>query len=351
MPLTLNVDGDRWRRHLRRVATAHPGIVPVAKGNGYGLGVPRLARKAAWLGVDTIAVGTYEDVQQVLPRFDGDVLVMAPWRAELEHLLPEGSYDRRVVHTLGRVSDVVALAAHGSQTGTRHRVVVEGLTSMARHGLTRHELSAAARSLGPLHLVGFAVHLPMTGGHLAEAEQWAAVLQTSRLDTTTMFVSHLSDDELAALAEKRPGLTVRPRIGTSLWLGDRGALTVTASVLDRHQVSRGERIGYRQRPMPRAGTLLIVAGGTAHGIGLEAPAAGTTIRQRAISLARGGLDAAGLSLSPFRVAGRQRWFAEPPHMQASMLFMADSGKAPAIGETVGVDVRFTTTSFDSVLIS
>jgi hypothetical protein len=112
VPLTLNVDGDRWRRHLRRVATAHAGIVPVAKGNGYGLGVARLARKAAWLGVDTIAVGTYEDVQQVLPRFDGDVLVMAPWRAELAHLLPEGSYDRRVVHTLGRLSDVVALAAH-----------------------------------------------------------------------------------------------------------------------------------------------------------------------------------------------------------------------------------------------
>jgi hypothetical protein len=31
--------------------------------------------------------------------------------------------------------------------------------------------------------------------------------------------------------------------------------------------------------------------------------------------------------------------------------MADSGKAPAIGETVGVDVRFTTTTFDQVVIS
>ena len=351
MPLTLTVDGDRWRRHLRSVAAAHPGIVPVVKGNGYGFGVARLARKAAWLGVDTIAVGTYEDALQALLRFQGDVLVMSPWRAELTHLLPEGAYDRRVVHTLGRLTDVAGLAAHATETGTRHRVVVEGLTSMARHGLSRHELAAAARSLGPLQLVGFALHLPMTGGHLAETEQWAAVLQTSRLDTTTMFVSHLSDAELTTLAEKRPGLAVRPRIGTSLWLGDRGALTVTASVLDRHPVGRGERIGYRQRPMPRAGTLLVVAGGTAHGIALEAPAAGTSIRQRAISLARGGLDAVGLSLSPFRVAGRQRWFAEPPHMQASMLFMADSGKAPAIGETVGVDVRFTTTTFDRVVIS
>jgi alanine racemase len=351
VPLTLHVDGDRWRRHLRAVADAHPGIVPVAKGNGYGFGLPRLARKADWLGVDTLAVGTYEDAQEVLPRFHGDVLVMSPWRAELGDTLPEGSYDGRLVHTLGRVGDVRALAEHAERTGTRHRVVVEGLTTMARHGLTRHQLAAAAKALGSLRLQGFALHLPMAGGHLAEAEQWAAVLQTSRLDTTTMYVSHLTDAELATLAERRPGLTIRPRIGTGLWLGDRGALRVRASVLDRHQVSRGERIGYRQRPMPRAGTLLVVAGGTAHGIGLEAPAAMTSVRQRAVSMARGTLEAAGLSLSPYRVGGKQRWFAEPPHMQASMLFLPDSGQAPDIGEEVAVDVRFTTTTFDRVLVS
>jgi alanine racemase len=351
MPLTLHVDGDRWRAHLREVTQAHPGMVPVAKGNGYGFGLPRLARKAAWLGADTIAVGTYEDAAQVLTRFPGDVLVMSPWRAELSDVLPEQAYDHRLIHTLGRVSDIAALAAKASASGVRHRVVVEGLTSMARHGLDRHELAAAAGALGPLRLTGFAVHLPMAGGRLAEAETWAAVLQTSRLNTTTMFVSHLSDAELAELTARRPGLTVRPRIGTGLWLGDRASLSVTASVLDRHRLSRGQRIGYRQRPMSRAGTLLVVAGGTAHGIGLEAPAAMTSARQRAVSLARGGLQAAGLSLSPFCVGGRQRWFAEPPHMQASLLFLPDSVEVPAIGASVTVDVRFTTTTFDRVLIS
>ena len=351
MPLTLHVEGDGWRAQLRRVAQAHPGLVPVAKGNGYGFGLARLARKAAWLGADTVAVGTYEDAAHVLPRFPGDVLVMSPWRAELSDLLPEEAYDVRVVHTLGRVSDISALAAHAAATGTRHRVVVEGLTSMARHGLDRHELAAAASELGLLRLTGFAVHLPIAGGRLAEAEQWAAVLQTSRLSTTTMFVSHLRDTELAELTSKRPGLTIRPRIGTDLWLGDRASLAVTASVLDRHQLKRGQRIGYRQRPMPRAGTLLVVAGGTAHGIGLEAPAAMTSARQRVVSLARGGLQAAGLSLSPFHVGGRQRWFAEPPHMQASLLFLPDSVEAPAIGASVTVDVRFTTTTFDRVLVS
>ena len=46
MSLTLTVDGERWRSHLLRTVRAHPGIVPVAKGNGYGLTLPRLARRA-----------------------------------------------------------------------------------------------------------------------------------------------------------------------------------------------------------------------------------------------------------------------------------------------------------------
>ncbi|HLT61138.1 MAG TPA: alanine racemase, partial [Microlunatus sp.] len=52
MPLTLHVDADRWRDHLKSFAAAHPGLVPVAKGNGYGFGTETLAGEAAALGVD-----------------------------------------------------------------------------------------------------------------------------------------------------------------------------------------------------------------------------------------------------------------------------------------------------------
>ena len=70
MPLTLRVDGARWRTHLRAVAeqyreAAGGGLVPVVKGNGYGFGLDRLAREAATLGVDTVAVGTPEEVRTV----------------------------------------------------------------------------------------------------------------------------------------------------------------------------------------------------------------------------------------------------------------------------------------------
>ena len=77
MSLTLHVDGDRWRAHLREVADGTPGLVPVAKGNGYGFTLGRLARRAAWLGVDTLAVGTYAELPEV-----GDPVPGRPARAQ-----------------------------------------------------------------------------------------------------------------------------------------------------------------------------------------------------------------------------------------------------------------------------
>jgi hypothetical protein len=84
---------------------------------------------------------------------------------------------------------------------------------------------------------------------------------------------------------------------------------------------------------------------------MEAPTAASTVRQRAISVARGSLEAAGLAYSPFTVAGKQRWFAEPPHMQASLLFLPAGVEPPEIGDQIPVDVRYTTTTVDRVEIS
>jgi alanine racemase len=102
MPLTLHVDGERWRAHLRATAERHgAGVVPVAKGNGYGFGLRRLAREAATLGVDTLAVGTYDELGKVSTRFAGDLMVLSPWR-------PFGTAggvepSDRLVHTVSRL--------------------------------------------------------------------------------------------------------------------------------------------------------------------------------------------------------------------------------------------------------
>ena len=55
--VSLRIDVERWRGHLATVAEATPGIVPVAKGNGYGFGLARLAAESARLGADTSPSG------------------------------------------------------------------------------------------------------------------------------------------------------------------------------------------------------------------------------------------------------------------------------------------------------
>jgi alanine racemase len=344
--LTLHVDTPRWHAHLEHVVGTHPGIVPVAKGNGYGFGIRRLAEVAQRLGADTIAVGTYAEVADVEEAFGGDVLVLTPWRP----FETRATYDPRLVHTVGRLEDLDAL--RGADRGAHPRVVLELLTSMLRHGFTPRGLRAAAAHLDGVQVEGFALHLPMShGSHLAEVQRLMNDIVASGIAGRTVFVSHLTDAELQSLRASYGDFDLRPRIGTSLWLGDRKALRARATVLDVHEVRRGDVFGYRGRSAPRTGHIVVVSGGTAHGIGLEAPTGGATLRDRAARIAKGGLDAAGFVRSPFTVSGKQRLFAEPPHMQASMLFLPGGAIVPEVGAEVDVQVRFTATAFDRTLTS
>ena len=356
MSLTLTVDGDRWRRHLRAVADAEPGLVPVAKGNGYGFTLGRLARKTQWLhdqglGVDTLAVGTYAELPEVASRYDGSLLVLTPWRPFGAALETDPALAKRIIHTVSRVEDLTDLLDRQPDA----RFVLERATSMLRHGMTARGLWAAAREVATrpgARIEGVALHLPLAhGAHLTEVRRLVNDVVAAELDLRTIWVSHLSAGELTELRAAYPDLVFRPRIGTDLWLGDRGALRVTATVLDAHEVERGDSYGYRHRTAPKAGHILVVSGGTAHGIGLEAPTGDASIKARAATLARGGLDAAGFVRSPFSIDGKQRLFAEPPHMQASMLFLPHGARVPAVGDEVDVRVRYTATAFDRIVVS
>src|SRR4029079_10439737 len=122
---TLYVDEDRWRAHQRTVLDASPGLVPVVKGTGYGFGNARLAAEAARLGVDTVAVGTVNEVDEVRSPYAGDVLVLTPTYDTPDMTQPDGT-----IQTVAHLERLRSLA------GTPARVVLECLTSMHRHGLT-----------------------------------------------------------------------------------------------------------------------------------------------------------------------------------------------------------------------
>lgn len=342
MSLVMKVDGDRWRDHLRAVAATSPGVIPVAKGNGYGFGVGRLARRAEWLGVPTLAVGTYDELGDASSRFPGDIVVLTPWRPFLPHAIA-ALEDSRVIHTVGRMADIASTA--------RRRIVLEVATSMRRHGFTPEQLGAALEAARGSRIEAISLHLPLPGPeNAAELDRLLTVIAPAALahGVSEVWVSHLSRDQIQSANTR--GLTLRPRIGTQLWLGDPGAIAVEASVLDAHAVARGDVYGYRRRAARAAGTILVVSGGTAHGIGLEAPAGSLTARDRAARVARGGLDALGRVRSPFFVGDHQAMFAEPPHMQSSMLFLPKGAPSLEPGDVVRARVRHTATFFDAVEI-
>jgi hypothetical protein len=340
MALTLRIDGARWRAHQDAVAAAVPGLVPVAKGNGYGFGLQLLAAQGQRLGAHTVGVGLASEVAAVRAAYDGDVLVLEP---HLPGVDPLPDLDDTVVRTVASGAGLDALAGH--------RVVVELMSSMRRFGLTDTELAEVAPRLASARVEGFALHLPIEPPPLGKvAEVVGAVQRLARTGLTpaTLWVSHMSDAEIVSAAQALPDVQLRPRIGTRLWLGS-DAARARSTVLAVHEVGRGQRYGYRQRRAARSGHLLVVSGGTSHGIALSAPTGGG-LGPRIRVAGTGGLELVGRSLSPFRVDGARRWFAEPPHMQVSLVWLPAVETVPTVGSELDVDVRMTTSTFDAVVV-
>ncbi len=275
-------------------------------------------------------------------------MILNPYDAAAP-LARELAADPRVITTVSRATDLplIAEAAPGA------RVLLEVRTSMVRHGLGPEDLRPAASALGAVRFEGWTIHLPLLAeGRYAEAERLGRAALAAA--PAPLWFSHLPPEETVALARQLGGadgepVPVRLRVGTRLWLGDESTRSTTATVLDVHPIRRGERAGYRQRVVPADGWIVVVSGGTSHGIGMEAPTSASTLRQRAVALATGSLGAAGLALSPYTINGRKRWFLEPPHMQSSQLFLPRNQTPPVVGEEIPVELRLTTATVDDVI--
>ena len=385
MSFVCEIDARRWRDHLTgvQVNVGRAGgtqVVPVVKGNGYGLGQALLAREAQRMGADAIAVGTVFEIDPVLTHSLGDVIVLEPFDPR-DTAAARAWWDAsqrwdaaRIVRTVSSASALRALIDGPGDV----RVILEARTSMHRFGMDETELLAiladpvvrSALSHGHVQVLGLSLHLPIAppadelpvrgvsagSAKVREVLRWAGLWQAetavwagSHAPSPSVWVSHLDDAELADVARIADEVSLRIRIGTRLWLGDRSTLRVFGTVLAVHPLAVGTHVGYRQRTGPKDGTLVVVSGGTAHGIGLSAPTPAASVRQRVVTAGTGALDAAGRALSPFSWAGRQRWFAEPPHQHHSMIWLPRGTVVPTIGERLPADVRFTTSRFDDVL--
>ena len=386
MSFVLRVDGPRWRAHLDAVVDAvvrasGNAPVPVIKGNGYGFGPVMLSAEASRLQADTVAVGTVFEVTDVAAGTAGDIVVLEPFQpldpvaADAWWQLGDNLHAGRVIRTVASIDALRSLASGPGSV----RVILEAHTSMHRFGFSESDLLEAfaddeirtAMERGRVLVEGLAVHMPIAqpaddvaprgiregSAKVREVVRWAGLWQNRtavwpghNAPANTVWVSHLDDAELSIVRSSVDETMLRLRTGTRLWLGDRQALAATGTVLAVHPLVSGTHVGYRQRSGPKQGTLVVVSGGTSHGVGLAGPSPAATVRQRVTTAGIGALDAAGRAMSPFTWQGKQRWFAEPPHQHVSMVWLPHECVLPQVGDEMRADVRFTTSRFDAVLV-
>jgi hypothetical protein len=339
MSLILHVDGAKWRAHLATVlAESDAQIVPVIKGNGYGFGKKVLAKEAKDLNLPVVAVATVAEANEIETVFPGEILLLSP---------SASSDSERVIHTISPHSSVFS-------EKLPKKFVIELLSPIHRHGFALSDLGNALEKYSKGgKCEGIAIHLPID--QKSSASEWIdkslQSIAERGIDTSefnnSVWVSHISENDLAKLKLKWPQIVWKIRIGTKLWLGDRTSLKAKAQVLDLHAFEKPTSVGYRQYRVGR-GWLVIASGGTSHGVGLEIATPKRDFLSQVKALTKSFLNLFGWNPSPFSWNGKKLEFAEAPHMHLSLLTFKGKN-APKVGSELDVDVRFTTTAFDQVV--
>jgi len=316
--LRLNVVRDRWRNHVSEVLSESDRVLPVIKGNGYGFGRAHLIAELSSIrpqAAHMVAVGTVHELnpetRAALTAAGATAMVLTPT------LVAPDTTDSVV--TVGSLTHINALR------GWEGTVVVKLLSAMHRYGGDL-SLIEAARSAG-LEVLGVSIHPPLPGYPSADtdpSEHITALLPDIPSDIEIL-VSHLSAAQFDSLPTSH---RYRHRIGTRLWHGDKSMLTLTAEVLDTRPVTAGTRVGYRQIPVPAAGTVIMIGTGSAHGV-------------RVLPDGR----------SPFHHAAQRMDLIEPPHMHTSMAFVPSQRSVPSVGQQVDVQQPLTQVTVDQIVWS
>jgi len=377
MTFTLHVDAAKFRSHLVSVmngyASSGADLVPVIKGNGYGFGRGILAGEASRLGCNRIAIGTVWELGQSLADFSGEILVLEPfnvvdesavvqWRKHLEQNA------ERIIVTASNL-DLASVRSAGAKN-----IYLEGKTSLSRFGMLHFDMQSL-ENFSDMKVLGLSLHLPIAqsptkvdvtteisaafnGADLSKSmtELWNWIVLYEELSTKHSLpkhisISHITEKQVQSLKKMLQNykfdLDIEVRIGTKLWLGEPDALQATGTVLQIHELLHRQTVGYQQIDSGNHKRLVVVSGGTAHGVAMAAPTNASSLRKRGVAIAEGLTQAIGKVRSPFSYQGKNLDFVEPPHMQVSMLWSNDSNLA--VGDTLVCNVRNTTTNFDSVI--
>lgn len=310
--IRLAVHEAKWLAHVQSVARAHPGLVPVVKGNGYGFRRWNLMPLAGQLATE-VAVGTVFEVRDIPTTVTP--IVLTPTLTPPPKNLPLNT-----ILTVASPHHVVALTSAG-WTGD---VIVKLQSSMLRYGVARENLSSLLDDVknARFTLRGFSFHPPLDGdpvAHLKEVEAWLPLLPS----TLPLYLSHFDSRLYEKLRTDHPHYDFRIRLGTSLWHGDKSMMQLSADVVDHHAIESGSRAGYRQVKVDGPGEIVLIGCGTSHGV---------------FPLPDGR--------SPFHYQRQRLNMLEHPHMHTTMLFVARGRPIPSVGEWIDVQQPLTRVQVD-----
>jgi len=308
MALRLTVRREALFAHVRATSATVSHLVPVVKGNGYGLGRTQLIALINELlpATTTVAVGTVHEAADVPARFAAHV--MNPIGAlDLEQ---SPTIPANAIPTVGSTRDVDVLARHG----WKGRVVVKLASSMRRFGVSQSDFPALVQDIarlgGTIHACS--IHPPTAGSEadrLSEVEAWLPVLP----DCVTLSVSHLGAESLDRLRTTNDGRIIETRLGTALWHGTKSHFSLEADVIRTESCKSGDVAGYRASPVPGNGMIVVIGAGSAHGV---------------IPLPNGD--------SPFHFARHRMGLIESPYMHSALAFVAEGRVCPNAGDMVDV---------------
>lgn len=379
MTFSLTVDGPAFEKHLTAILTEYKksgaDVIPVIKGNGYGFTRRLLAKQAQKLNLNRISVGTIYELDQALTDFGNEIIVLEPFNPTDTQTIQH--WEHALLNNAHRVIAVIAgpYFAEASRVGIK-RAFVEGKTSTTRFGVSISELPQIINSdHHNVEIVGLNLHLPIaepnqvnfallegsaklnsrkTSNRIIEVANWLSSyvsLASEHQLPIHLSVSHVTSKDAAQIVEiakeRNQHLSVEVRLGTSFWLGNQKLLKVAGTVLEIHELTEDhQHIGYRQIDSHGNARLLIVSGGTSHGVALAAPVNRTSLRAKSVALAEGISEALGKIRSPFKLNGKNLPFAEPPHMHVSLLWCNDP--KVKVGDQLECTVRNTTSNFDVI---
>ena len=242
---------DNYRRYA-----AHSQVIPVLKGNGYGLGAARLRDLLRSEGATLFACATPEEALE-LAQPDSDLLLLSCVHdmALLRTLL-----QRRVIASVESLAQAQAIDA--LHMDARVHLAVD--TGFGRFGFPPEERDAMRRvfALEDLRVCGIFSHFKSAAAAPAQYACFTQVLLG--LEDCPVGLRHIAATHTAEVPQYRLDAV---RIGSGLTGcgGGTPAAALQATVCTVRRLKKGQRVGYGETLLRRDADVAVIDAGTSDG--------------------------------------------------------------------------------------